>query len=146
MSMFADLNLDDPSIPNDPNLLPDNTYPCFVYEVKPHASKAGDPGVKFIYKISEGTFSGRTITEWKSLGIKPGIDPEKALKAKSYIKERLVSLGVATKDMSGLDTEDLIGKECYVSIRNQDGFPNVQRVTRNTDGAFAADSPTDFGI
>lgn len=143
-NLFADLNLDDPDIPDDPNLIPDNTYPAFVFEVKAHTSQNGDPGVKFVYKISDGTYQGRTIQEWKSLGVKPGTDPEKALKAKAYIKERLTSIGVPVNAAP----DDCIGKEVYVTIKNKDGFANVQRVTRNNDEALAGASsdPTDFGL
>lgn len=140
-NLFADLSLDDPDIPDDPNLIPDNTYEAFVYEVKPHTAQSGDPGVKFIYKISQdGPYKGRTVQEWKSLG--KGKTGDEALKAKSYIKERLVSIGVAVD----AKPEDIVGSKINLSVRNKDGFPGVGRITKAVDSDSTSDALADLGI
>ena len=129
MSLFGDLDLE--NAPDDPNAIPDSTYRAFLTDISKKGTQK-DPhkiGVTFKYRISEGNYEGREVTEWKSAN--PGDDE----RTKGYLKQRLINLGVPTDRLSQVDPDDLIGKDVYVTVKNRGEYANVVRVTTaNGDG------------
>ncbi len=121
-SLFGDLDLD--NAPDDPFAIPDATYRAFLTNVKKAPTKDGKKtGVTFKYKISEGDYEGREVTEWKSANATDDV------RTKSFLKQRIISLGVPTDRLGVVDPGDLIGKEVYVTVKNRNGYANVDKVT-----------------
>lgn len=121
MSLFGELDLED--APDDPNAIPDDTYKAFLVDVKQGPTQK-DPqkiGTTFKFKISEGKYDGREVTEWKS-SMKD--DDEQT---KGYLKARLLSLGIPEDRLSTVEKDDLVGKEVRITVKNRNGYTNIQR-------------------
>ena len=120
--LFGDLNLED--APDDPNAIPDNTYEAYLTDLKKGPTKDGSKvGVTFTYTISEGALDGRKVTEWKSA------NPTDDEATKGYLKQRILGLGVPADRISQVDPSDLIGKHVYITVKNRNGYANVNRAT-----------------
>lgn len=135
MSMFG--NLDIESAADDPFALPDNTYKAVLTEVKVGPSKNGDKTVlSLIFTVqSEDEHDGKTIREWKVIPTpndpKNLSDEEK--RNASFLKRRMLDLGIPPERINTLEPDDLIGKEVYVTtVSKSDGaktYVNVRKVT-----------------
>lgn len=139
MSMFGDLDIE--SAADDPFAVPDNTYRAFVTDVEVKPTKDGSKtGMTIIYKISEGEHEGKQIREWKN--IPQPVDPKNPSdddkRAMSFLKQRLLDLGVPADRINQVTPDDLIAKEVTVSVKNNDGYVNVRKVTlvQETAGGF----------
>jgi len=148
MSIFADLDFD--SVPDDPFYMPDNSYLTYVTKVKTGQTQAGDKfGMTITYRVAEGAFEGREITEWKRIPqpSDPAHPSDDDLKAMTWLKSRLKDLGVPNDRMSELDPEDLIGIKCVVAVKNKGEYRNVTKIT-TVDEDFSLDdaSMTDFDV
>lgn len=129
MSFFGELDLE--NAPDDPNSIPDGTYRAFLTDIGKKGTK-NDPnkiGVTFKYKLSEGQYDGFEVTEWKSAN---ATDDDRT---KSWLKQRLLGLGVPADRLSSVDPSDLIGKEVYVTVKARNGYTNVNRVSLADDNA-----------
>jgi hypothetical protein len=133
MSLFGDLDLE--NAPDDPNAIPDDVYKAFLTDVKkgPTQKNPEKVGVTFKYKISEGKYEGREVTEWKS-AMKD--DDEQT---KGYLKARLLSLGVPEDRLGAVEADDLIGKEVRITVKNRNGYTNIQRCVLESSDASDAD-------
>ncbi len=122
-SLFGDLDLD--NAPDDPFLIPDATYRAFLTDVKKGPTKKNPHKlyVNFKYKISEGDYEGQEVGEWKSANASDDT------RTKSFLKQRLISLGVPADRLGVVEPADLIGKEVYVTVKNREGYANVNKVT-----------------
>lgn len=127
--MLDELELDDIPLPG---VLPDGVYPGFVYECGFKSSKDGKKFLVFTYKVAEPhPLAGATKDEWKSA------NKSDDAKMKSWLKQRIVSLGVPEDRIKDTNPSDLVGTAIYFTIKNKDGFCNVNNVTLNTDDEFA---------
>lgn len=116
---LADLGLDD--VETDPNHLPDATYLGYVTDAKVVHYKDSSKGkaLVFTYKVSEGEHRGKTIDEWKSANSFD--EPTK----KSWLKNRLVSLGVPDSKMGSVSPEDLTGIAVKFTVKQKGEYRNV---------------------
>ena len=139
MSLFGDLDLE--SAPDDPNAIPDGTYRAFLTDLKKGPTKDGSKvGVTFKYKVSEGAYDGHQVTEWKSANTSDD-DTTKA-----WLKQRIIGLGVPADRMSSVDPDDLIGKDVYITVKNRNGFANVNKVTLADSAAVSASAKSAFDL
>lgn len=128
--MFGDLDFDQAQ--DDPFAVPDNSYISYLTDVKTGPTKNGDKvGMTLEYTIDEGPHSGKKITEWKQ--IPQPADPKNPsdddTRAMSFIKQRMISLGVPADKINSTTPEDLIGIKCVVAVKNKGGYTNVRSVT-----------------
>jgi len=141
--MFGDLDLEQAQ--DDPFAVPDNSYICYLTDLKSGPTKAGDKvGLTLEFTIDEGEHKGKTVTEWKQIP-KPA-DPKNPspedLKAMSFIKQRMLSLGVPRDRINTTNPSDLIGTKVVISVKNKGGYTNVKDVTV-VDPEFSADNIND---
>ena len=127
MSLFGDLDIE--SAEDDPFAIPDNTYDCFLTDVKVGPTKAGDKqGMTLEFTIAEGDHQDKRIQEWKRIP-----DPAKPLeddeRAKSFLKARMLDLGIPAERVNSVTADDLLGIHCFVSVKNNNGYTNVRKVT-----------------
>ena len=129
------VNWDDVSTSNDP---PDGTHHCFVVksEIRTRKSDQSKHWV-FTYKIAEGEpHQGRTKDEWRAI---PVVNPETKKFASerdeqnaSWLKQRLMSLGVPEDRIGVVTPADVQGTEVYVTLvtktTNKGTFQNVTNV------------------
>jgi hypothetical protein len=134
MGLFDELDI--AGAEDNPWSVPDNTYAAVVSNVEVKKDRNDNMAMTFYYKINDGDFTDREISEYKRLPHKSDAVQltGKALEdAKSYIKLRLASLGIPEERMNSVDTDDLIGIECYITVKNNKGFANVRNVTLTSD-------------
>jgi hypothetical protein len=121
---------------DNPWSVPDNTYAAVVSNVEVKKDKNDNMAMTFFYKVTDGDYLDRELKEYKRLPHSTDKEPltGKALEdAKSYIKVRLASLGIPEERMNSVDVDDLIGIECYITVKNNKGFANVRNVTLVND-------------
>lgn len=126
MSLFGDLDI--ASADDDPFAIPDNTYDCYLTDVKVAPTKNGDKtGMTLIYTIDDGAHKGKQIQEWRRIpdAAHPQEDDERA---KSYLKSRMLSLGVPENRINSVTADDLIGAHVHVTVKNSNGYTNVRKV------------------
>jgi len=134
MSIFGDLDVE--SAADDPFAVPDNTYKAFLFDVKVGPTKDGTKtGMSLTYKISEGEHEGKQITEWKR--IPTPADPKNLdaddQRALSFLKARMLSLGIPASAVNTVTPEDLIGKSVLVTVKSEKGYTNVKKLELDED-------------
>lgn len=133
MGLFDDLDI--AGAKDNPFEIPDNTYACRVSGLEVKTDKKGNGGMLFTYTVTEGEHAGFEITEWKRLPLKTDKDVltgKKYEDAKSWIKMRLNDLDVPESRMNSVEADDLVGTECYVTTKLNDGYVNVKNVTTDS--------------
>jgi hypothetical protein len=118
-----DIGLD--SVEADPNYIPDGMYKATIVKSEIQGKKSGDGNNWIItYAIQEGAQASKQQSEWFDLN--PSGDNE-ALK-KSFLKKRVVGLGVPESKINEVDPTYFIGQKCVVSIKHKNGYQNVSDV------------------
>jgi len=153
MSLFGELDIAGANA--NPFFLPDDTYKCKIIEaVKRIAKSSGNPGLALTYQVIEGPKKGRKIKEWKTvphsyelegykseedLKKKRGLDEEVKEKAEqqiSFLKQRMVSLGIPDEKQNSVEAKDFLEVGLVeVTIKNSDDRVNVQSVKLVEDSA-----------
>lgn len=128
-NLFGDIDFG--NVPDDPFAIPDNSYLAFVTDVKTGPTKAGDKiGLTLTYTIADGEFEGRKVTEWKQI-VQPA-DPAhptaEEARSLSYLKSRMVDLGIPGSKLGSLIPDDLIGIKAVISVQTKGQYQNVTRV------------------
>jgi hypothetical protein len=139
MGLFDELDV--AGAEDNPWSVPDNTYASVVSDVSVKKDKNGNMAMTFFYKVTDGDYEGRSVSEYKRLPHKDDTDilTGKALEdAKSYLKQRLGTLGIPEERMNSVEIEDLIGIECYITVKNNKGYANVRNVTLTSDVPVSA--------
>ena len=128
-SIFGDLDI--ASAEDNPFGVPDNTYETYLTEAEVKTSKAGNKGLALTYRVASGDHEGKNISEWKNIPTpedpkNPSAEDKTAM---SWLKQRLISLGVPESRMNTLDPKkDLVGTHLYVTTKTKDGYTNVRNV------------------
>lgn len=128
--LFGELDFDKAS--DNPFEIPENSYICYVTNVKVGPTKDKSKiGMTIEYTIDVGQEQGKKFTEWKH--IPNPADPKNPspddLRALSFIKARMKDFGIPGERINSLKPEDLIGIRAVVSTKNKDGYVNVRKVT-----------------
>lgn len=128
---LSDLNLD--GVEADPNYIADGVYHAFVYESEVRTKKDGTPSWVLTYKIApdEAKHAGQQIAEWFDL--KP-VGPNANLK-KSFMKRRVLSLGVPESRINAVNPADFVGTEVAITVKHKGQYQNVTDVKLAEGGA-----------
>lgn len=148
MSIFGDAA---PHVGNapEPGNIPDATYRAYVFDVggvKP-TKDGSKQGLTITYKIAEGDYEGEVVREWKEVpqvpaGTTPSVEQNKKF---GYLRQRFASLGVPAERMATVEADDLVGKKVLVTVKNNNGYVNVNRVSLD-EGDTLADGSSPFGL
>lgn len=139
MGLFDELDV--AGAEDDPWAIPDNTYACVVTGAVAKKDRNDNMGTTFRYKITDGDLTGREISEYKRTPHKEDAEPlegKARADAISYIKQRLGQLGIPEERMNDVDEDDLVGIECYVTVKNNKGYVNVRNVSLTTNEVAAS--------
>jgi hypothetical protein len=144
--------LDVASAADDPFKVPANVYEATVTDVTVGPTKDGSKvGMTLIYTVTEdsadGEHVGKTVREWKA--IPQPADPKKLSaddkRAMSFLKARLLDLGVPEDKVNVVEPADLIGKDVTIQVKEgKNDFMNVTKVTLKQN-APAAKGGKKFG-
>jgi len=140
MGIFGDLDVQ--AAADDPFAVDDGTYTGTV--TKSEVKKNKDETKTFLvleYTIEDdGPMGGRKASEWKNI---PETGDENADRSASFLKQRLLSLGVPPDRINSFEPEDALGVEVVFTVKNKDGYANVTKVeqprtaTSDSGSAFA---------
>ena len=129
MGLFDELDV--AGAADNPFSIPDDTYPCVVSDVITKKNAKGNMGMTVIYKVTEGEYAGREISEYQRVPHPEDnekLDAAKAANARSFIKRTLSRLGIPEDRMNTVGKDDLVGIDCYVSTQMNGDFINVRDV------------------
>lgn len=130
--------LDASEIPDDPFHVDDGTYLSVLQEVKAvQRNSDGQNGLSFKFAIVEedSEFEGNTVQSWKNFYpdlTEDDLTPD-IKKDLSRLKQFLTQLGVPEEDMDAFveNTDDYIGSEYYVTVRNTADKADPSKKYRN---------------
>lgn len=133
MGLFGDLDVE--SAADDPFKVEPGVYEATVTDVAVGPTKDGSKtGMTIIFTISptDEDNAGKTVREWKQIPMPA--DPKKLSaddkRAMSFLKSRLLDLGIPETRVNDVLPEDLIGKEVTITVKQgKNDFMNVSRVT-----------------
>jgi hypothetical protein len=129
-SIFGALDIE--SAQNDPFKVDDGTYHATVTGAKVAPTNAGDKiGLTITYKITdEGDMEGKDVKEWQN--IPQPADPQNPTteekRSASYLKARLLALGVPADGMNKMQPEDLLGTDVIITVAEKDGYTNIKKL------------------
>jgi len=141
MGIFGDLDV--ASASDNPWLVPANTYEANVYTAEVKRDKNEALGLELIYKISSGDHEGKTVREWKVIpepADAKNLTPDEQ-KAASYLKMRLISLGVPESRMNSMNVNDILGTEVVIKVVVNGEYMNVGKVELRGDSPAASETP-----
>ena len=128
-----DLGLE--NVEADPNHIADGKYEAFVFNSEVRTKKDGGRSWVITYKIAPGqTHSGQQQQEWFDLA--PTGD--NAELKKSFLKRRVLSLGVPESQIGTFNPGDVMGLKVAIAIVHRNGYQNVNSVELMEDGALSA--------
>jgi len=125
-----DLGLD--NVEADPNYISDGPHPGFVYDSKVVTKKDSTKSWVITFKVApeDESYAGKTQDEWYSLSVmKDGSLAAPSADQKSWLKKRVLSLGVPESKVNTFDPKDVIGTSVFFNIRHRNGYQNVGEVT-----------------
>lgn len=120
-----DLGLE--NVEADPNYINDGTYPAFVFSSEIKTKKDQSKAWVLTYKIAPDSpkHAGQQQQEWFDLAPKG----ENAEIKKSFLKRRVLSLGVPEAKIDSINPADVVGIKVAMSIVHRNGYQNVGNVT-----------------
>ena len=133
---------------DDPWSMPEITYAAVVSDLEIKVNEKGNHGMYFKYKVTEGEYADREVQEYKRLPHPQDaekLEGKKLADARSYIKQRLASLGIPEERMNTVSKDDIVGIECYISTKMNGNFVNIRQVSLTagddvSSGTTAVDS------
>lgn len=142
MGIFGDLDL--ASASDDPFSVDDGTYEAVVTKAEVRKNKnETDNFLVLEYTIEDdGNMSGRKVSEWKKI---PKQDAEDFDRAASFLKQRLLSIGIPNERINTFEPDDALGASVVITVKTKDGYANVNKVALSdgSDGS-ASDSGNAF--
>jgi hypothetical protein len=133
-SIFGALDIE--SAQDDPFKVDDGTYHATVTGAKVGPTNAGDKiGFTITYKITdEGDMEGKDVKEWQN--IPQPVDPQNPTteekRSASYLKARLLALGVPAGGMNDMQPDDLLGTDVVITVAEKDGYTNIKKLVLDT--------------
>lgn len=132
-----DLGLDE--VNADPNYIADGKYRAFVYNSEVRTKKDDSKSWVLSYKIApDQKHAGQVQQEWFDLAPKG----DNAELKRSFLKRRVLSLGVPESKIGSVQPNDLIGLEVSITIKHSGSYQNVGTVEL-AGGATSASASTD---
>lgn len=136
MGLFGDLDVQ--SAADNPFDIPDGTYVCIINDVKVGPTKPKDGvtkiGMTLNYRIDEGEKEDSNISEWKHVPAPEDLESSNsdikkaAERSMSFLKSRMIDLGIPADRINDLEPEDLLGIRCSVTVAKNGQYTNVKRV------------------
>jgi hypothetical protein len=139
MSGFLnDLGLE--NVEADPNFIAAGPYPAIITksEVKPKSGEQVGNNWILTYTIQAGKFQGKTQSEFFDLNPQG----DKAEIKKSFLKKRVLSLGVPENQISNMDPQFAVGLAGVVTIKHGNGYQNVADFKLNEGAASVPNNVT----
>ena len=130
MGLFGDLDIE--SAADDPFAVPDNTYYCYVTDMVAKAAQSGKNGLNIEYTVNVGEHKGKKIREWKR--IPDGAESDDDKNAMSYIKSRMLDLGVPAERINSVTKDDVVGTYVAVTVKTKGEYQNVNKVVIKPEG------------
>ncbi|HET7713151.1 MAG TPA: hypothetical protein VFK94_01370 [Patescibacteria group bacterium] len=121
-----DLGLD--NVEADPNYIADGQWPAFVFDSKVVEKKDGSKSWVISYKIAPNSpqFAGVQQDEWYALSVsKDGSIQAPSVQQKSWLKKRVLSLGVPESKVGTFSPAEVTGTPVFITIRHKNGYQNV---------------------
>lgn len=130
MGIFGDLDL--ASASDDPFSVNDGTYEAVVTKAEVRQNKnETDNFLVLEYTIEDdGNMSGRKVSEWKKI---PKQGAEDFDRAASFLKQRLLSIGIPNERINSFEPDDALGADVVITVKTKDGYANVNKVATLTD-------------
>ncbi len=119
--------------------IPAGTYPAVVFDVRTEVGSKANPDGNFLiieYAVDGYEFPARE-KKWIPTDAEVAAQPKEAKLARSFLKDRLLSLGVPPERLNAVGPENLIGIEVTITMRERNGYTNVSRVAVR-DGSEAS--------
>jgi hypothetical protein len=114
MGIFDGLNLDQAS--TDPWAVPDGTYEFNVTECSVGPTKKGDKfGIMFKFEMISGSEAGKNYTEWLEIPKPENVSPE-AIRSRSFLRQRLESLGIPSTKFNDFEAADAVGIVGFITL------------------------------
>ena len=146
MGLFGDVDV--ASASDDPFKVPSGVYQAILsdVEVKPTNDKS-KVGMTLIFTLEgnegdEAEHNGKQVREWKE--IPTPADPKNLSpddkRAMSFLKSRLLDLGIPEDRVNSVEPDDLKGKEVTIQVKEKGEFTNINKVTLLQSGAATATS------
>lgn len=137
---LAEKNVKIDEIPDNPNFIPDNTYKCCVVGAEEKLTQNEDKnGLTIEWQIVEGDFtSAFPFKHWLQIPLDDQPDeyyssPE-VMKMMSYVKKLYLGLGFTEDELATVETQDLITREAYVTVKNRQNKKNPEYTNLNVTG------------
>lgn len=133
MGLFA--GLDVASAADNPFEVEPGTYRAVVSNVTTGKTQKGDKfGMLIEYTIQDdnaGASNGNSVSEWKRIphpeDAEPMSEGDKA-RALSFLKQRLMNLGIPEARMNDVTPDDLMGIEVIITVAKNGEYTNVKKV------------------
>lgn len=147
-SIFGDLDLT--AAADDPFKVENGTYLAFVKEAEVKLSQKGNRGLNITYEIAGNgnDGDGKTIKEWKNIpDAKDAASDEEGGSAEgrrsaSFLKQRLLSLGVAPESVNKVKVSELVGTKVVITVgENNQGYSSVNKVELASNETTSGDNP-----
>lgn len=117
--------------------VPAGTYSAVVYEIEQKTAQNGNPYLNWQFKIMGGDNDGRIVFDITSL------QPQALWKLKSTLKA--LDPDMDLNGMCDLDTDELLGKECTITIAhemyNNEPQARVKKVAPASNASSSDDLP-----
>lgn len=146
----------DEVVPSDPNKVADGQHHAFVYDCKVMDLTAKGKGKSLVitYKMADDDVNPKVQKdEWRGIPVVTAdgkFASDKDSTNATWLKRRLLSLGVPESKINDLEPKDLIGLEVYVTFKTNEQWQNVVKVelvngaTGNSAPAQTASSLSDL--
>jgi hypothetical protein len=135
-ALFADLDLEDAA--DDPFAVAEGTWYATVTDFYRKQPKAEDkrPGFLLEYTFDpaedeedeQSEVEGDDISEWFTIP-EPGDNSKDARRQRSFLRRRMLSLGVPEAALSSVTREDLIDVKVVLTVSKNGEYTNVTKVT-----------------
>lgn len=141
MGIFGDLDVQ--AAADDPFAVDDGTYNATITKSEVKQSKdETKTGLMLTYQITdEGSMNERKVSEWKTIP-KPG--DENADSAASWLKQRLLSIGIPADRINSFEPEDALGIDVVITVKNNNGYANVNKVVLANEAAGSSSGGNSF--
>lgn len=139
-ALFADLDLEDAA--DDPFAVAEGTWYATVTDFyrKQPKDDTKRPGYLLEYTFDpaededdeQAEVEGDDISEWFTIP-EPGDKSKEARRQRSFLRRRMLSLGVPEAALSSVTRDEIIGNQVVLTVTKNGDYTNVSKVTLRDD-------------
>ena len=147
-NIFADLDLENAA--DDPFAISPGTYQATLTDISRREKKENDQGdevpAKIIFEYiideddEESESAGMPIQEWFTVPERDDVSAT-AKRQLSFLKRRMLSLGVRPEMMNTTRPEELVDTQVILKVKRNGVYTNVSSVSLPGDGSTLVDFP-----